>query len=114
MRVLVANEPRSYREAIARVLVQTRPHVETVTADAEVLAEAVRRFAPDLVVCSAIDEALAARLGAWIELYPEGHALARVCIDGRRSTLENPDLAEVLAVVDAAAASNGRAAAAAT
>ena len=108
MRVLVANQPRSYREAIARVLVQARPHLETITCDPALLAESVRLLAPDLVVCSAVDEELAERAGSWVELYPEGRALARISIHGRLSQVEDPDLAGMLSVVDAVASEPSR------
>jgi hypothetical protein len=114
MRVLVANQPRSYREVIARVLEQARPNVETLVSEPSAIVQTARALAPDLLLCSDVAHALASRVESWIELYPEGRDLAHVCVRGRQTTLEDPDLSELLAVVDAVAAAQGRRTAAAT
>jgi hypothetical protein len=44
--VLLANEPRAYRESIAQVFRQLRPNVEVVTAEPDELEDRVLSLAP--------------------------------------------------------------------
>src|SRR5439155_15198688 len=52
MRILVANEPRSYREAIAGAVQVLRPHLAVITVEPEDLDEEVMCHNPGLVLCS--------------------------------------------------------------
>lgn len=99
-RVLVANEPRSYREAIAIVFRRMRPDIEVVVTDPDVLDADVERYAPNLVVCSRATEKVRSHAAAWIELHPGGEARSVVNIEGRRSTLNNLQLSDLLSAVD--------------
>ena len=54
MRILVANEPRSYREAFTRVFQALRPHVESIAVDPDALDREALRLRPDLVVCGRV------------------------------------------------------------
>ena len=49
-RVLMANEPRAYREGIAAVIGQLRPEVEVKTVEPSALDASISRFSPDMVV----------------------------------------------------------------
>ena len=86
--VLVANEPRAYRETIALALRELRPDAEVV------------RRRPDLAVCSALSEVVETRVPAWVLLYPEGANLAVVSVRGERATSGGLGLADLAAVVD--------------
>lgn len=44
MRVLLANEPRAYREALVGALWELRPAIEVIEIPPEALAEAVERL----------------------------------------------------------------------
>jgi hypothetical protein len=99
MRVVVALEPRSYREVIAHAIALARPRLQTTVLPQTALDEAVRRLSPDAVICSAVTPAVRA-VRAWIELYPGDQPLARTCVDGERGTVPDPDLRALLTVLD--------------
>jgi hypothetical protein len=50
MRVLVACEPRYYREVVGEAISGLRPAVELVIVDPEELADVVSHLDPDLVI----------------------------------------------------------------
>jgi hypothetical protein len=56
MRILVGNEPRSYREVIAATLHQLRSHLEVIIVAPEDLDGAVVQSGPQLVLCSRLSE----------------------------------------------------------
>ena len=55
-RIVVANEPRSYREAMAVACRVLRPEVEVILAEPADLDAAVARLDPQLVPCSRLTE----------------------------------------------------------
>jgi hypothetical protein len=75
MRVLVANDPRSYREAFGRAFLILRPNVETVIVESETLDREVLRLEPDVVICDRVTPVVAAKAWAWIELRVVGETL---------------------------------------
>ena len=97
MRILLANEPRSYREAFADAFRALRPHVEAITVDPEALEEEMLRLRPDVVVCSHTTPAIRAA-GSWIEVRVEDELLTLRTSGTDRSN--NPDLETLLAFVD--------------
>jgi hypothetical protein len=101
-RVLVANEPRSYREVIADAVRGLRPLVEVIVVEPEDLDREVVTLGPDLVLCSGATAAVQTGAPAWIELYPGGETLARVHLNGRNSTVADIQLAGILSIVDQA------------
>ena len=100
MRVLLANEPRAYREVIAAALQARRRHVDVVAVEPAGLDGAVARLAPHLVVCSRPPEAVPVGPLAWVVLYPGGAPQAVVSIAGHRTTVEGIDFDGLLAIVD--------------
>ena len=100
MRILLANEPRSYREAFADALRGLRSHAEVVTVDPEALEEEALRLSPDLVVCSRTTPAIRAAAGSWMEVRVEGELLVVRTSDTDRSNDPNPGLETLLAFVD--------------
>src|SRR5918994_898319 len=50
LRVLMANEPRAYREGIAAVIGQLRPEGGIETVETEALDTAIGRFSPAMVI----------------------------------------------------------------
>ena len=101
-RVLVATEPRAYRETIAAALRGLRPSVEVVVAEPDELDAALACHRPHLVLCSRCAEAIGARLLAWVELYPGGMTRAMVNVAGRQTTFDDLPFDRLLAVVDEA------------
>jgi hypothetical protein len=72
MRVLVANEPRVYREVVAYVLSKRRPLLEVLAAEPEDMDREVGRFGPHLVICSRATGPVREGCLAWVVLYPDG------------------------------------------
>ncbi|MDQ4127908.1 MAG: hypothetical protein M3151_08200 [Actinomycetota bacterium] len=101
-RVLMANEPRAYREGIAAVIGQLRPGVEIQTVEPDAMDGSILRFSPDMVVCSKATDALKGLVRVWVELYP-GHAAHSVAsIGGRTMEYAEIQLPDLLSIVDRA------------
>jgi hypothetical protein len=101
-RVLMANEPRAYREGIAAVISQLRPGVEIETVEPNALDTSIERFSPDMVICSKATEALKGGVRVWVELYPENAAFSVASIGGRRMEYTEIQLPDLLSIVDKA------------
>jgi hypothetical protein len=102
LRVLFANASRSYREALALVIRRLRPGVEVATAEPDDLDNSIRRFAPDIVVCSEATDVARTSVPVWVELYP-GHGSRSVAnIFGRQEEYAEIQLPDLLSIVDRA------------
>ncbi len=100
MRILLANEPRSYREAFADAFRALRPHVEVITVEPEAIEEEVLRLRPDVVVCSRTTPAIRTAASSWMEVLVENEALlVRTSETGQFYDL-NPGFETLLAFVD--------------
>jgi hypothetical protein len=102
LRILVANEPRVYREVLAAVMQALRPQVEVSIAEPGDLDHAVARLDPHVVVSSRLSEAVQTRVLVWVMLYPEGESWAEVSIAGQRCTVADIELTCLLALIDRA------------
>lgn len=103
--VLVANEPRLYREVISAVLQELEPEVEVHVIDPETLDARVKLDAPDLVFCSRVSARVVDEVPVWVELYPEDESLLvlSISIGGARLTaVEDNGLPNLLWIVDQA------------
>ena len=98
--VLLANEPRAYRESIAQVFRQLRPNLEVITAEPEELEDCVLRLAPEMVIFSEATGVVRERVPVWVELYPGYGPESVVGVRGERSTVEEMQLSDLLLVVD--------------
>jgi hypothetical protein len=101
-RVLMANEPRAYREGIAAVISQLRPEAEIVIVEPSALDTSIERFSPDMVICSKATDALKGGVRVWVELYPENAAYSVASIGGRRMEYNEIQLPDLLSIVDKA------------
>jgi hypothetical protein len=101
-RVLMANEPRAYREGIAAVISQLRPEVEIETVEPNALDTSIERFSPDMVICSKATDALKGGVRVWVELYPDNAAFSVASIAGRRIEYTEIQLPDLLSIVDKA------------
>jgi hypothetical protein len=101
-RVLVACEPKSYREAIAAAFRLLRPGIEVFEAEEEDLDREVGRLGPDLVVCSRLTASVEDRAPNWVELYPGYASRSLVSLRGERSTVEEIQLSDLLSAIDRA------------
>lgn len=104
MRVLLANEPRAYREALAAAFRASRPDAEVVVVDPGGLDDAVALRRPVLVVCSDLTEAVEAHAPVWALLYPDGARLAVSSVAGERQIAGDIELDGLLVLADQGAA----------
>lgn len=100
LRIIFANAPLSYRQAMAGVIETLRPEVEVLLCDPEALDLEVERFCPDLVVCSHVTALVKSSVPAWVDLYPDGARLATVSMGDRRIRTAEIDLDDLLSIVD--------------
>ena len=100
LRVLMANEPRAYRDGIAAVLRELRPGIEVTTVEPDVLDGSIPRLTPDMVVCNRATSVVREEVPVWVELYPDYAPWSVVSVRGARSTLMEIQLPDLLAIVD--------------
>ena len=104
LRLVVANDLRSYREAIATAIQRLQPDVEVMVVDPADLADQVELWRPHMVISSVP----VARAGdsplCWVALYPAGKTQVVITVAGQQTWARDIDLAELLAVVDRTAA----------
>ena len=103
LRVLLANEPRSYRESIAAVFRQLRPSLQVKVVEPEALESNVTRFDPDVAICSRATGAMMERVPVWVELYPEHAAHSVASEGGRRTEFAEIQLLDLISILDRAA-----------
>ncbi len=105
MRLLLANEPQSYRQVIAAAVQKLRPDIDVAVSvlpddlDCELL-----RLLPDMIVCSRLTPVVESSSSAWVLLYPDGETKTVISIDGQRTTSADLEFDELLAVIDRVAA----------
>jgi hypothetical protein len=101
MQLVVAIEPRSYRQVIGEAIRALRPHVEVTVLEPGTLGAGVVRLEPELVF-AARGPATFGPTGrtAWVEFRPYEEPPARVCLAGRRWELEVVELSDLLSIVD--------------
>jgi hypothetical protein len=104
MQLIVAIEPRSYRQVIGQAIRVLRPHIEVTILEPGTLGAGVRRLEPELVFAGQPDTfgASGSPTGrsAWVEFRPYEEPPARVCLGGRRWDLDEVELEDLLSVVD--------------
>lgn len=99
MRILLANEPATCRDAIAVTLRVLHDDIEVVDVPADDLDTCTAYLAPDLVICSRVSEVVEMRVRAWILLYPDLERRVEVTIDGTRTCYEDLELDGILEVI---------------
>jgi hypothetical protein len=102
MVVLVAIEPRLYRQVMGRTIQGLRPHVEVIVLEPDTLGAGIRRLDPELVFANRPDTFAPTGRSAWVEFRPYDQPPARICLAGRRRELEAVELDDLLSVVDEA------------
>ena len=103
MQLVIAIEPRSYRQVIGEAIRAMRPHVEVVVLEPGMLGAAIGRLEPELVFAGQPDTHFPADRSGWVEFRPYERPPARVCLVGRRWELEEVELSDLLSIVDEAA-----------
>ena len=102
MRILVANDPRSYRDVIAGVFRALFVDAEVIAVEPDELDAIILELDPQVIVCSTLTEAVETRIPAWVLLYPEGQGLAVLSIAGQRTRVEGIELDGLLTLVNQA------------
>ena len=104
MQLVVAIEPRSYRQVIGEAIKALRPHVEVTVLEPGTLGAGIVRLEPELVFADQPDtfgpEGGPTGRTAWVEFRPYEEPPARVCLAGRRWDLEAVELSDLLSIVD--------------
>ena len=100
MQVIVAIEPRSYRQTIGQAIQTLRPHIEVVVLEPGTLRAGVERLEPELVFANQPDTFAPTGRSAWVEFRPYEEPPARISLAGRRWELEAVELSDLLSVVD--------------
>lgn len=104
IRILVANEPRSYREVIAGTIQALHPESEVICVEPDQLDGEVIRLSPHLVLCSELTETVETHARCWVTLYPGGDNYAVIGIDRRRIRIENIEFSTLSLVFSLASA----------
>jgi hypothetical protein len=104
VRVLVALEWRTYREAIARALHYSHPQAAVNVSDPEELDSEMDRLEPHVVICSQSTQQVRDGALCWVKMLIVGEELrAVVSVRGLPSTIvPNIQLAELGALIDRA------------
>lgn len=76
-------------------------------ADSAGLDREVLRVRPDLVIRGRVTPLVEERVPNWVELYPDCGPFSTIWLDGERSTTEQVELSDLLAVVDRAHSAAG-------
>jgi hypothetical protein len=102
MRVLVVYEDsyRSYGQTMVGAIRGNRPNVEATIVQVRELEAEVRRFDPHLVVCNRPNSIDPGGRVAWVRLSDDPDEPSEFCLAGRRWGSENPELEEVLEIID--------------
>ena len=100
IRVLVAVEPRMYREVLVVALRQRRPRIEVILADPAALDRMVERCEPDVVVCSRTTSLVQEIAVSWVQVTANDGLEAEVSVGGRHSAISDLGIEDLLAVVD--------------
>ena len=99
-RVVVGNEPRFYREALAAALRLLRPDLEIILTEPADLDEEFGRGGAHLVVCSHLGPTVQDQALAWILLYPDAENRAEVCIAGHERSVAGIEITDLLAIIN--------------
>ena len=97
--VLLANEPRAYRDTFAVALRVLRPQATVTVTDPETLDEAILQHAPQVVVCSHLTRVVETQVPTWAVLYPNGATGAVLQIGGQQKTVSEIDLEGIIALL---------------
>jgi hypothetical protein len=100
LRILLANEPRAYREALGAALGGLRPSACVRVVEPGQLEETLERYQPHLLICSQLTPSVERLPLAWLVLYREGTSHAELRLDGQWMTTSQVQLDDLLALVD--------------
>jgi hypothetical protein len=100
--VMVANDPAAYRSVLAQALALLRPDLCVRQLDPADVETVIVTTHPCLIICNQLMEPVRRAARASIVLAVAGEGPAVVSLPGQQWRLANPQLADVLAAIDAA------------
>ncbi|WP_166174972.1 response regulator [Rubrobacter tropicus] len=102
VRVVFAYEEThlTYRDTLVGAVRAIRPHVAVTAVSLRSLASEVKRLDPHLVVSSRPNTTDPGNRPAWYRLAHEPDEPSEVCIEGKRSSQENPGLDTLIELID--------------
>ena len=99
--VLVAIEPRAYREAVGKAIEMSRPNLSVRIIESGMLDAELSRTNPMLVLCNGTVEPSVDGVPNWVVFRgDESDSAATVDVDGTQSEVERFDLDDLLRIVD--------------
>ena len=102
MRVVIANDLESYRDAISSALEALRPGMEVLNVRPEMLDSELSRSLPNVVIVSRRTALIEREVFAWIELYENHGPNVTVSLAGERKVYPNMDFETLLWTLDEA------------
>jgi hypothetical protein len=103
IRVLIAIAPRMYGQVLAHAIAENRPAVEVLRVEPGEFDGEFDGFDPEFIVCNEATDRVKALASSWVVLtYVPRGIRATACLRGRRTTVENARMADMLAWVDEA------------
>lgn len=103
LRVLLANEPRAYRECIAAVLGRLRPGFDVEVSGSGDAQARARNSPPDVAICDRATGAIRKLVPVWVELYPGESSRSVASERGRLTEFAEIRLEDLLGIADRAA-----------
>lgn len=100
--VLIANEPRAYRDTIAVALRMLRPQTDVVVGEPERVDETVMSRAPEFVICSHLTTVVETRVPTWVVLDLEGSLVIIHHACGEQEMMKEIDLNGIVRLLDQA------------
>lgn len=100
MRIIIANEPRSYRTVLAATIQRLRPDIEVITLEPEDLDDGIIWLTPAVVLCSQLTPTVRQQAVSWVLLYPGYETRTVVNVVGQHTAGGDMGLDEVLSVID--------------
>ncbi len=100
VRILIAIEPRSYREVIGEAIQSLRPHLKVLVVEPDDLLEELARLDPELVICGQPESTVPDGKNVWVEYRPYAEPAARISMSGRYRELSEVELDDLLSVID--------------
>ena len=101
LKLVIAMEPRSYREAIGEFFEDVRRYLDFSIVDPGALEAEITRSNPDLVFSSSPKPRSMGRRPAWLEFRSGTYGqTVTFYFDGERSKIEDADLGDLLSIVD--------------
>ncbi len=102
MHIVLANDPRAYREVMAAALQALRPRHAVLCVEPDELDGEVARLDPELVLCSRLTPVVQRYALVWVMLYPDGDTRAVICVAGQHTTAGDLEFDRLLAIIDQA------------